>query len=368
MYQRGTGKELNIMITVTKERNILKIEISGENGHFAFDLNNGNYIGKKGKPIQTCSIAGDLSRYFRNNMEYGNLYYTLSRMFDTLGRNTWEYSRREWLDAIRSAEKLDAMQIPRLKLSRGQMQFIEENFDEFVKYVRKAREDGVGMGRGWANEFENYVALQKMRATLGNLVDVITPEMYNRIGYMRAQELTKEEWEVIAYYFVKQKCYDFGVANMVLEYLSLCKDMDKKPEKVSSFTREYVETKNTWKLRKIEFDNKRIAENYARQAKALNFEFGDFVVVLPTCGQDLVDEGANMHHCVGSYVDHIVRGDCYIVFVRHKNSPNQCYLTCQIHNNGNIGQYYLAYDRCITSQEDYDFKEAFRKHLRENWQ
>ena len=356
------------MITVTKERNILKIEISGEDGHFAFDLNNGNYIGKKGKPIQTCSIAGDLSRYFRNNDEYGNLYYTLSHMFDALGRNTCEYSRREWLEAIRSAEKLDAMQVPRLELSRGQMQFIEENFDEFVKYVRKAREDGIDMGHKWATEFEDYLALQKMRATLGNLADVITPQMHNRIGETRAQRLTKEDWEIVAYYFVKQKCFEFGACDMVLGYIDLCKDMGKKPEKVSSFTREYIETKNTWKLRKIEFDNKRIAENYAKQAKALNFEFGDFVVVLPTCGQDLVDEGANMHHCVGGYVDYIVRGEGYIVFVRHKNSPNQCYLTCQIYKNGNIGQYYLAYDRCITSQEDYEFKEAFRKHLRENWQ
>ena len=74
-----------------------------------------------------------------------------------------------------------------------------------------------------------------------------------------------------------------------------------------------------------------------------------------------------MHHCVGSYVNRVVENDCYIVFIRHKDTPDKCYLTCQVYTNGEIGQYYLAYDRRISTAEDRAFKEAFATHLATHW-
>ena len=118
---------------------------------------------------------------------------------------------------------------------------------------------------------------------------------------------------------------------------------------------------------KKEFDNKRMQMNYQAHAKAWEFEYGDFTIALPTCGQDIVDEGQNMHHCVGRYVDRVVNGDTYICFVRRKDTPDKCHLTCQVDMNGNIGQYYLAYDNTISSSEDVAFKAAFQNHLREVW-
>lgn len=36
------------MITITKDKNILKIEVSGTSGFYALDINNGTFYGKKG--------------------------------------------------------------------------------------------------------------------------------------------------------------------------------------------------------------------------------------------------------------------------------------------------------------------------------
>ena len=74
-----------------------------------------------------------------------------------------------------------------------------------------------------------------------------------------------------------------------------------------------------------------------------------------------------MHHCVGGYVDRVVEGSTYICFIRHKDTPDECYITCQVHTDGRIGQYFLAYDRHIHTKEDCAFKDAFANHLREVW-
>jgi hypothetical protein len=131
--------------------------------------------------------------------------------------------------------------------------------------------------------------------------------------------------------------------------------------------REYCETKATYERKKAEYDDKRLRDNYEKHKTAFEFAYGDYVVVLPKSGQDIVAEGQNMHHCVGSYVGRVVENDCYIVFIRHKDTPDKCYLTCQVYTNGEIGQYYLAYDRRISTAEDRAFKEAFALHLATHW-
>jgi hypothetical protein len=143
--------------------------------------------------------------------------------------------------------------------------------------------------------------------------------------------------------------------------------MEKEPQKVNNFMREYCETKNEYEQKKTEYDNNRLRNNYAKHTKAFNFTFGEYSVIVPTCGQDIVDEGQNMHHCVGSYVDRVLENSTYIVFIRKTATPDQCYLTCQVDNEGNIGQYYLAYDRTIRTEEDFAFREAFQNHLKANW-
>ena len=74
-----------------------------------------------------------------------------------------------------------------------------------------------------------------------------------------------------------------------------------------------------------------------------------------------------MHHCVGGYVQQVVNNDCYIIFVRHKDTPDKCYITAEIYTNGNMGQYFLAYDRRITKDEDKEFYTALRNHIKANW-
>lgn len=202
----------------------------------------------------------------------------------------------------------------------------------------------------------------------------IMPEEYHNsfncfTAGLNLTNLSKEETDAILYYGVKQKIFAptfayTGLKDYLAKYISYCRDMNKKPNKTASFTREFVETEREWQILKTEIDNKKIVANYARKAKFWDFMYGDFIVKIPTCGKDLITEGQLMHHCVGSYVNNIVNGSTYICFIRHKDNPDKPYITCQIDpKTARIDQYFLAYDKYISSKEDKEFKEAYQKYL-----
>jgi hypothetical protein len=177
------------------------------------------------------------------------------------------------------------------------------------------------------------------------------------------------------YYYYNQKLYMLrsdrrtgwssrhGLTYIKL-YIEYCKVIGKTPIKTNNFMREFLETQNSYDLwLQLEQDT-RFASHYNRYRNNLTFEYGDYTVVLPTKGQDLVKEGVEMHHCVGGYVDKVADGRTLIVFIRHKDTPDQCYITAQINPaDGSLGQYYLAYDKHISKEKDIEFKEKFQEWL-----
>lgn len=154
----------------------------------------------------------------------------------------------------------------------------------------------------------------------------------------------------------------------VKTYLNCCEELNHTPTH-KNFMREYVEVKRSWDIIHEKIDNEKIAKNYQKHSKAWEFEYNGFTIIAPTCGKDLVTEGMRMHHCVGGYVDNIIAGDTYICFVRKTNDIDKPYITCEVYpRSGRIGQYYLAYDECIKSEEDFKFKEAYQAYLNKIWE
>ena len=226
----------------------------------------------------------------------------------------------------------------------------------------------------WFNEMNKYIRGCLIFGCSAEDIKNLMPEEYHDsfncfAAKLRLTHLSKEETDAILYYGVKQKIFapvlvNTCLINYLADYISHCRDMDKKPAKTASFTREFVETHQAWLILKTEIDKKKIVKNYARRAKFWDFSYGDFIVKIPTCGEDLVKEGQLMHHCVGSYVNKIVDGSTYICFIRHKDNPDKEYITCQIDpKTGKIGQYYLAYDRLISLKKDIEFRKAYQEYL-----
>lgn len=84
-----------------------------------------------------------------------------------------------------------------------------------------------------------------------------------------------------------------------------------------------------------------------------NYEIDDYVIVVPTTYEQLVDEGNQQHNCVGRcYHDSIRKGTDWIYFIRHKDTPNESFITCQYSRyNKNTVQYKYKFNHCISTSD-----------------
>lgn len=349
------------MSTYRKERNIIIFNIDGTNGEYRLDLNSGILYGIKGNPIKTCPKKSAIVNTLWNSGDktYTNLRSLLRSM---IGNNTYTTAYPRYVEALSGAEKIDALGVEYLWCELEGYAYIGKHIKEFNAY-RNER----GLNNFHYSRFRKWLNYENAKKTLGNIAEQMTEDMYDCL-INEMPTITSEELSVAIYYLVRGKMweYEHSVSNLV-RYFNYCRTMETAPQKVNNFMREYCETKATYERKKAEYDDKRLRANYEKHKAAFEFAYGDYVVVLPQSGQDIVAEGQNMHHCVGGYVNRVVENDCYIVFIRHKDTPDKCYLTCQVYTNGEIGQYYLAYDRRISTAEDKAFKEAFALHLTTHW-
>ena len=74
-------------------------------------------------------------------------------------------------------------------------------------------------------------------------------------------------------------------------------------------------------------------QNFAEQAeqvKNLEYSAQGYCVVVPTEPRELADEGINLSHCVGDYIDRVASGECHILFLRRRSAPGQSLVTLQL--------------------------------------
>ena len=94
-------------------------------------------------------------------------------------------------------------------------------------------------------------------------------------------------------------------------------------------------------------------ENFAEQAEAvkdLEYAAMGYCIVIPTEPKELADEGINLSHCVGGYIDRVASGECHILFLRRRSTPEQSLVTLQL-SGTRICQAQGVNRRSITDQE-----------------
>ena len=76
-------------------------------------------------------------------------------------------------------------------------------------------------------------------------------------------------------------------------------------------------------------DRSKLMEQY-QDNKDLEFKFGDWCSVVLASPFEVVAEGNNMHHCVGSYVGRIAKGNSLILSLRYAKSPDHSEITVEV--------------------------------------
>lgn len=351
-------------MTITKEKNFLFIT-TDDGKTYRYDINTATLYGLKGTPIKT-QPKGFVSYVDRNFL--GNSFL-LSYIRNTI---YWRYYNLFTMptDIMVLYDRIDSLGIPYNYSTSHLTNEIktDKDFKNLILYLKdhSAIEFTV-------KDYTSWVREKEAQELLKDYYSIMPENMREYILQYISRDYIEKYLDTIFYYVFRGKLYEFNnlvggsTGHILNDYFQMCETIEKKPEKVNNLMREYVETYNYYQLKKTEYDNKSIANNYAKHLKAWDFTYGNYTIVIPTCGQDLVEEGQNMHHCVGGYVENIVKGTSYIIFVRHKDTPDKCYITAEIDTAGNICQYYLAHDRCISSTEDETFKAELQKHLNNMW-
>lgn len=95
-------------------------------------------------------------------------------------------------------------------------------------------------------------------------------------------------------------------------------------------------------------------EMFQRASEFLSgFEYsnGAYCVLAPKKPDDLVEEGRQLSHCVGSYTDRVAAQDTYIFFLRKTSEPDRSLVTIQVYPDGRLGQVKGRFDRNPTPEQ-----------------
>lgn len=69
---------------------------------------------------------------------------------------------------------------------------------------------------------------------------------------------------------------------------------------------------------------------YEEYTKLYGYEDKEYIVLLPKCPNDLIREGREMHHCVGTYIGRYADKESIILFIRQKAAPDVPFITAEI--------------------------------------
>ena len=65
--------------------------------------------------------------------------------------------------------------------------------------------------------------------------------------------------------------------------------------------------------------------------KQYSFSLGDYCIQVPISGEEIVQEGKTLHHCVGGYAARHISGATTILFLRKKRTPGRSFLTIELY-------------------------------------
>lgn len=75
------------------------------------------------------------------------------------------------------------------------------------------------------------------------------------------------------------------------------------------------------------------AERKAKLEEKYSFSLDGYVIRVPESGEEILDEGRKLKHCVGGYADRHMRGATTILFMRTEKHPDEPWLTIEMAGN-----------------------------------
>lgn len=248
---------------------------------------------------------------------------------------------------------------------KANLDFVNDHFKAFSAYCRATENPTV---RGFVSEYEQQYYFNAIHIDKYHFTD----EEKGYIFQNRNVECLNPKSKYLPYalYYLSRGLYAFSersAIHQIQQYFRLCEALEEKPQK-EDFYRAFINAKRTYQMRKAEIDATALARNYNRKREVLSFENDDFVVVIPQTTADFKAEADAQHNCVYSmYLDKVIKGETYVVFIRSKNNPSASLITCEVNRSGEIWQYLTRFNNRPTDEAQIAFKHQYQEHLWEAW-
>ena len=350
------------MATITKEKNLLKIQYSDKNKPYVFDMSTGRMYGLSGTVLKN-SPSGMVSVISQHMNDFNVLKY-LFRIHSCYGTSYANMSN--WVNGILFWDRLDSIGYGNSTLwevtDNEAIQFVEKHFKKFATVFRENPEISI------RQFYNNYSTLEWAKENHIKVDDYFTIE---DAEFLKSLRLANAKQNSLAVYYIKKgirKVLSGGsIHNLITKYCEMCDKLNTEYVK-GDFIREYAIIKSTYDTHKEELDRTALINNQMKNQKALTFSLNGLEVVIPTTKQEFIDEGNNQSNCVSRlYLPKVMAGTTNVVFIRKSNELDKSYITCEV-NNGRIIQYLARYNNQVTDENALDFKKQFEKHLKDLWE
>ena len=129
---------------------------------------------------------------------------------------------------------------------------------------------------------------------------------------------------------------------------------------------EYIKKQDEETQEQIESFNKYLAElqENSDDTNPLKMNSNGLFIRLPFSLSELREEGEVLHHCVGTYIDKVARGETIILFIRKVNEPNKPYYTMEFKNKQIVQC--RGFRNCSMTEEVKTFADLFEKRVNED--
>lgn len=112
-----------------------------------------------------------------------------------------------------------------------------------------------------------------------------------------------------------------------------------------------------YKAHKQEYDELKFERLMKPELEYTNHKY---CMIIPHCSKDVIAEGTNLNHCVSSYVNKIINGETYIMFMRMIGLEESSLVTIEL-KDGKITQAKGSYNRALVKEEREFLEEYCQK-------
>lgn len=105
-----------------------------------------------------------------------------------------------------------------------------------------------------------------------------------------------------------------------------------------------------------EFFTQKAVEKFKTECLEYEYTGKKYSIILAQDSGALIEEGINLHHCVGSYVERVKRGECAIFFLRENSALDTSLITIEVKEKS-IVQVRGLCERLMTDEERLFVKE-----------